>query len=260
MPTTNNFYATYDHRLLPAYDEDAEIQTTKHEIKTLKKDTVSSTQNAIRIAAQAEATGTDILERLGVQQERLLNAEENVEEADIEMAIAGEKVRKIKRLRRSLWGIFRNPFAMIRRQRRIKKIEERRLRLVEAKRERREGKSVPQIEHQDHSAEAMQDSRNLEPMDETNDELATPPVSRPRNERMRYQFEADSEDEEVEDEIEENLGHLYTATIRLKKVGEAIGQELDSQKMLVNRIVVKVDRNEDQVALNAHRQDRLRKK
>jgi protein transport protein SEC9 len=219
----------------------------------VKKDTISSTQNAIRIAAQAESTGVDILERLGVQKEKLLDTEENLEEADIQIQVAGEKVRKIKRLNRSLWGIIRNPFAMIRRARRIQRIEERRAQLAEAKRERREGTNIPQMDHQTPQMESGNDSNKDEPTS------AIVPQQQ-NTKRMRYQFEADSEDEAMEDEIEENIEHLYGATIRLKNVGLAISQELDAQSTLVKRIVVKVDRNEDEVALNSHRQDRLRRK
>ncbi|QDS77587.1 hypothetical protein FKW77_001709 [Venturia effusa] len=251
MRPTNDFYTTYDTRYLPSHDGDAEIQITKHEIKSIKKDTISSTQNAIRIAAQAESTGIEILERLGGQNEILLDAEENLEEADIQMAVAGEKVRKINRLNRSLWGFIRNPFAMIRRAKRIKRIEERKVRLEEAKRERRVGNQVQLIEE------------TAPPIEESEEQIEGDPTmmaSRKRAERLKYQFEPDSDDEEVEDEIDKNIEHLHGATIRLKNVGLAINQELESQSTLVRRIVVQVDRNDDQVALNKHRQDRLRRR
>lgn len=252
MSITNSFYTSYDTRELPGFNEDAEIQTTKHEIKKIKKDTVSSTQNAIRIAAQAESTGVDILERLGVQKEKLLDTEENLEEADIEIQVAGEKVRKIKRLNRSLWGIIRNPFAMIRRKRRIQRIEERRVLLAEAKRERGKVVDILKVEEANPTIEVTEEREKYDSA------TATQPLK--RAERRRYQFEANSDDEEIENEIEENIEHLYGAAIRLKNVGIAIGQELDAQSTLVQRIVVKVDRNEDEVALNSHRQDRLRRK
>lgn len=254
MPPTNNFYTSYNPRYLPTHDPDLEILTTKQEITRTKKDTIKTTQNALRLATLAETTGVEILERLGGQKETLLDAEENLEEADIEMAVAGEKVRKIKRLNRSLWGIIRNPFAMIRRARRVKRIEERRVRLAEMKRERREGVIVPTIQVE----EVIQPMEGVE--EEVKEEVSTMTALEKRAERMRFQFEADSEDEEIEDEIEKNIEHLHGATIRLKSVGLAINQELEAQSTLVRRIVVQVDRSDDQVALNAHRQGRLRRR
>jgi len=249
-PITNSFYTTYDRRLLPEYEDDDDVQTTKNEIKNVKKDTISSTQNAIRIAAQAEATGVDILERLGVQEEKLLNTEENLEEASIEIHLGGEKLRKIKRLKRSLWGsIFRNPFAIIRRARRVQKIEERRLQLANTKRERRDATKASKGEHQAHPVELGDLS--------SRDELTNPSATQQHTERMRYQFEADSEDEEMEKEIEDNTDLLYSATIRLKDIGLAIDHEVNAQNRLANRIRVKIDKAEDDVALNSHRQDRL---
>ncbi|KAE9962697.1 hypothetical protein BLS_010119 [Venturia inaequalis] len=249
---TNTFYTSYDARYLPCHDEDAEIQTAKHEIKAIKKSTITSTQNAIRITAQAESTGAEILERLGGQKETLLDVEENLEEAGIEMAVAGEKVRKINRLNRSLWGFIRNPFAMIRRARRLKEIEKRRVRLEEAKRERREGVKEAEVEEVTPSTEDMEELVKEESMTMT--------ALEKRAERMGFQFEADSDDEEMEDEIDKNIECLYGATLRLKSVGLAINQELEAQSTAVQRIVDQVDRNDDQVALNAHRQERLRRR
>lgn len=259
MPPTNNFYTSYDTRHIPSYDSDASIQGTKQEIKTIKKETIDSTQNALRIATQAESTGIEILQSLGGQKEKLLDAEENLEEADIEMAIAGEKVRKIKRLNRSLWAVIRNPFAMIRRARRGKRIEERRVRLGEMRRERRE---ATQTHTHTPAVEEITPPTLTEVVEEPAEDKATVITSSlpKRAERMRFQFEADSDDEEIENEIEQNIEHLYGATIRLKSVGLAINQELEAQSTLVRRIVVQVDRNDDQVALNAHRQNRLRRR
>ena len=64
----------------------------------------------------------------------------------------------------------------------------------------------------------------------------------PRNqaERAKYQFEADSEDEELENEIEDNLDLLQGAAGRLHKLAKATGQEVDEQIMHLDRIAGKV--------------------
>jgi protein transport protein SEC9 len=77
-------------------------------------------------------------------------------------------------------------------------------------------------------------------------------------ERSKYQFEADSEDEEMENEIENNLDLLHGATSRLKQLGLAMGEEVDAQNRHIDRIGGKVDKVDDEIALNRSRLDRIR--
>jgi len=77
-------------------------------------------------------------------------------------------------------------------------------------------------------------------------------------ERSKYQFEADSEDEEMENEIDNNLDLLHGAASRLKQLGLAMGDEVDAQNRHIDRIGGKVDKVDDEIALNRSRLDRLR--
>ena len=77
-------------------------------------------------------------------------------------------------------------------------------------------------------------------------------------ERSKYQFEADSEDEEMENEIDSNLDLLHGAAGRLKQLGLAMGEEVDAQNRHIDRIGGKVDTVDDEIALNRSRLDRLR--
>jgi len=77
-------------------------------------------------------------------------------------------------------------------------------------------------------------------------------------ERAKYQFEADSEDEEMENEIDNNLDMLHGATTRLKHLGLAMGEEVDSQNRHIERIGGKVDKVDDEIALNRSRLDRIK--
>ncbi|MBE7181889.1 MAG: hypothetical protein INR71_11910, partial [Terriglobus roseus] len=74
----------------------------------------------------------------------------------------------------------------------------------------------------------------------------------------KYQFEADSEDEEMENEIDNNLDMLHGATGKLKNLALAMGQEVDEQNKHIGRITGKVDRVDDEIALNRARLDRLK--
>ena len=77
-------------------------------------------------------------------------------------------------------------------------------------------------------------------------------------ERSKYQFEADSEDEEMENEIDGNLDLLHGAAGRLKQLGVAMGEEVDAQNRHIDRIGGKVDKVDDEIALNRSRLDRIR--
>lgn len=59
-------------------------------------------------------------------------------------------------------------------------------------------------------------------------------------ERSKYQFEADSEDDEMEGEIDSNLDALHGAAGRLKGLAGAMGQEVDTQNKHIARITDKV--------------------
>jgi protein transport protein SEC9 len=58
-----------------------------------------------------------------------------------------------------------------------------------------------------------------------------PPVdqAKRKEERKRYQFESTGSDDELEDELDDNLGEIGDVAKRLKALGTAMGQELDNQ-------------------------------
>jgi hypothetical protein len=55
--------------------------------------------------------------------------------------------------------------------------------------------------------------------------------------RAKYQFEADSEDDEMENEIDGNLDALHGAAKRLNALGKAMGEEVDTQNSKFHRSV-----------------------
>ena len=57
-----------------------------------------------------------------------------------------------------------------------------------------------------------------------------------KEQRSRYQFEATGSDDEIEDELDDNLGEIGEATKRLKALGLTMGQELDNQNQRIDRI------------------------
>lgn len=77
-------------------------------------------------------------------------------------------------------------------------------------------------------------------------------------ERAKYQFEADSEDDDMENEIDSNLDALHGAAKRLNQLGRAMGDEVDTQNRHIDRIIGKTDKVDDQIAMNRARLDRIK--
>jgi len=76
-------------------------------------------------------------------------------------------------------------------------------------------------------------------------------------ERSKYQFEADSEDDDIENEIDSNLDALHGAATRLNALARASGREIDEQNQHLERIMGKSDVVDDQIHMNKVRLDRI---
>jgi hypothetical protein len=76
--------------------------------------------------------------------------------------------------------------------------------------------------------------------------------------RAKFQFEADSEDDEMENEIDSNLDALHGAAKRLNHLGRAMGEEVELQNQHLERISAKTDKVDDQIAMNRARLDRFK--
>ncbi|KAI9813077.1 MAG: Protein transport protein S9 plasma membrane t-SNARE [Pycnora praestabilis] len=242
-------YGAYEDRQLTAEEEEEEdVSATKQQIRFMKQEDVSSTRNALRIAAQAEETGRGTLERLGAQGERIHNTEKNLDLAANHNRVAEEKARELKTLNKSMFAMHvSNPFtASQRRQQRDDNIM---------------SKHRTEREARDATRAAGFDSRQR--MDGTMRELRPGEqgyVNKNKNslaERAKYQFEADSEDDEMENEIDGNLDALSGAAGRLNALARATGKEVDEQNTHIERINLKSDRVDDQIAMNRARLDRI---
>lgn len=74
-----------------------------------------------------------------------------------------------------------------------------------------------------------------------------------KEQRKRYQFEATASDDELEDELDDNLGEISDAAKRLKGLGLAMGQELDKQNVRIGRLETKTTRLDDKVTSTTER-------
>lgn len=227
--------ATYQDRQLTAEEEEEEnVQATKAEMRFVKQGDVASTRNALRAAAMAEETGRSTLARLGAQGEMIHGAEKNLDMASVEGRLAQEKARELKTLNKSMFAVHvANPFTSASRRR---ERDERTLNTHREERDLRDGTR----------SEAYQTNARMEKVFRDIDREANKQGKGKKasvTERAKYQFEADSEDEAMEDEIEQNLDLLSGAAGRLNGLAKATGRELDEQNRHLERITGKVSIN-----------------
>lgn len=223
-------YGAYGDRQLTAEEEEEEdIAATKQEIKFMKQQDVSSTRNALRVAAQAEETGRNTLARLGAQGERLHNTDRNLDLAGNHQRIAEEKAKELKIANRSMFRMHvDNPFTKGGRERRDQEI------LDKHRNERGQREATRQAAFE--SGQRM--NQNFKGIGASG---ADGPKSKSSlAERAKYQFEADSEDDEMENEIENNLDEISQATGRLNLLARAQGEEIEQQNRMLDGLGKKV--------------------
>lgn len=230
-PTEARSYGAYGDRQLTAEEEEEEdITATKQEIRFMKQQDVSSTRNALQAAAMAEETGRNTLARLGAQGERIHNTDRNLDIGHNAINIAEDKSKELKTLNRSMFAVHvNNPFtAKERRIRDEEKIMDRH-RLERDQREATREAAFQSTARMNQNFKGINDAGRAGGMPKTS--LA---------ERSKYQFEADSDDDRMEDEIERNLDDLGGAAKRLNVLARAMGEEADAQNQQLQKIADKV--------------------
>ena len=174
--------------------EEEDVQTAKQEIRFIKQQDVASTRNARRIAEQAEQTGRETLARLGAQGERIHNTERNLDMASNQNRLAEEKARELKTLNRSMFAVHvANPFTANKREQAANAIA-----LDKHQAERRQADAT-RAEAYSTTARHQAQQRDL------SGNVVRQNNSKSLADRAKYQFEADSEDDEMENEIDDNL-------------------------------------------------------
>lgn len=236
---------------LPAEEEvnleDEEVEAIKQDIRFVKQELVALTRNTLRMAQEADGSATNTLGMLGLQLERLYNAEQNLLLADTQTSIAEDKVEQLRRLNRLIFipATLVNPFnkkSKLRMQElkiKTQKAQEKYMRdanrqgVYESEQRIKEGLSTGDL-HQKYKAE-----RNLEAA-------------------RRYQFENDSEDDEMEKELALNLDQIAVILKKLKGQALTMGREVDSQNDRLRKIEDDADRLDINVHMNTTRLSNIR--
>lgn len=225
-------------------EEDEDVEGIKQEIRFVKQESLSSTQNALRMANEAEAAGRNTLSQLGEQSESLADAERSMDMSKLAQRDAQEKARELRHLNRSMFAIQVNkPWG---KKGRIEADERR----VQARYEDdRYERDLRESTRKD--AERRTDA-NLKAHAEAQSKTS----SRQRMglaERSKYQFEANESDDDLENEIDSNLDSIAAVTGRLKGLAMATSQEVDRQNRQLERLDRKGEDLDTAIHLNTHR-------
>lgn len=223
--------------------EDEDVEAIRQQVRFLKKDTVNETRNALQAAARAEESGRNALGMLGAQGERIANTERSLALAETQNKIAEEKARELKTLNRSMFAVHvKNPFTA---KRNLQMKEE------AIKNEKR----MEQIRREEQRAISYQSQQRVTDGLLTHTSTAQKYAAQRRGvDRSKYMVgDGDSEDEEMEAEIERNLDSLSHAASRLNKLALTANAEIIEQNKRLDHIADTTDKLDMNVHLNTTR-------
>ncbi|RUS21970.1 hypothetical protein BC937DRAFT_90843 [Endogone sp. FLAS-F59071] len=223
--------------------EEEEVQGIKQQIGFVKQESLQSTRNAVDKIRQAEDAAGNTLNMLGTQSQQLANIDRNLDTAKEYSDRAADKTNELKQLNRSIFlPVIKNPFTR-------KSREQAELNAVarDTAEHSKERQNIRKAEYES--------QQRIEQAQKKNERMGSNGSRAPRSQsdRDRYQFEANAEDDAVEDEIDQNLDYLGDATARLKNMALTMNQELDSQNRTLDKVSKKVDPLNERVRLTGHR-------
>lgn len=230
--------------------EDEEVEAIKQDIRFVKQESVALTRNTLRMAQEADASGTNTLGMLGSQSERLYNAEQDLLLADTQTKIADDKVNELRRLNRSMFiPAYGNPFN--------KKL---RLREQEAKikAQKEQEKYLRELNRHGVYESEQRIKQGIKNNATQSDTFNKYQGEKYLQQAQRYQFENDSEDDEMEKELAGNLDQIAAYSKKLKNNATVMGQEVSAQNQRLKRIEDDADRLDINVHLNTTQLNNIR--
>ncbi|KAK7058944.1 Protein transport protein S9 plasma membrane t-SNARE [Paramarasmius palmivorus] len=236
----------------PGEENDEDVEGIKQQTRFVKQESASSTRNALRMAREAEETARNTLGRLGDQSERLANTERHLDVSKGHSQRADDKTDELKQLNRSIFRpvIVFNKDA--KRAAREAKVQER----YEEERQEREKAMIDVRETQNRLGRAQ--TYGQDDGEGSGRFRSAQSQSARKEQRKRFQFEATASDDELEDEIDNNLDEISEVTKRLKALGSAMGQELDSQNKRIDNIEQKTVSLDNRIFRNTERLKKIK--
>lgn len=241
-------------------ESDEEVEAVKQQMRFTKQESLSSSRNALRMAREAEETAMNSMMRLGDQSEKLADTERNLDLSKAYAHRADDNAREVERLNSSIFRpqiTFNKSSKRAAQEARIinRHIDEReereRLRAEAYGTQRRVEDSLGGPG----SSSRFNSSRFA--FGRNKDLPAEDPQAAKLTQRARYQFEATGSDDELEDELDDNLGNLGHIAGNLNRLGKAMGTEIDDQNRRVGRLGDKTSNLDTKVYASTMRLENL---
>ncbi|ORY98107.1 hypothetical protein BCR43DRAFT_504935 [Syncephalastrum racemosum] len=225
---------------------DKEVSNIKQQIRDTKQESVESTRRALQAMNASQTSGAETLGMLGEQSTQIANIDRNLDLSKAHAEHGASQAKELKKLNRSIFiPNIKNPFTKKKRQ----QLELDRARQSHAE-HREERDAIRQFEHQ---SQARVDRAARE-----GGRLPEGDYRPSQSDRNRYQFEADAEDDAMEEEIGQNLDALGHATRGLKQMATAMSTEIDSQNQRLDRVNDKTDPLSDRIFTTTEKLHRIR--
>jgi len=241
---------------VPGEENEEDVEGIKQQIRTTKQESVNSTRNALRLAREAEETARGTLLKLGDQSEKLANTERHLDISKNHSLRAEDNTDELKKLNRSIFrpAITFNKDA--KRAAKEAKIQDR----YDEDRLERERVAMEVRESQNNLGRAGTYGRGGGDEEGSGGrrQLNGAQQAVRKEQRSRFQFEASPSDDELEDELDDNLDEVADATKRLKALGMAMGQELDTQNTRIDRISEKATSLDNRMFKNTEKLKRIK--
>jgi len=244
-------YGGYQQSQYPPYgqqqyaqqgDNEEDVEEIKSQIHSVKQDSVNSTLKSLQMLEQAEQSGMNTLNKLGEQTHRINHTERQLDLAEAHAERAADQAARLKRINGSMFGFdIENPF-------------------TKGKREANELARVQSMQGEQRASREQMRAGNWESQQRINAALKQgqkPPGYQPgkstQASRSKFQFEADDEDNALEDQLDSNLDAISVGLTRLNAMAVASGQEIKKQNETLDRVSDKTKILDDRIVGATHK-------
>ncbi|GBC09570.1 hypothetical protein RclHR1_00090004 [Rhizophagus clarus] len=240
-------YGGYQPTYAQQEETEEDVEEIKSQIHSVKQASVNSTLKSLQMLEQAEQAGQNTLNKLGEQTQRINYTERQLDLADAHAERASEQASKLKKVNGSMFGFdVSNPFTKGKREaKELARVQA----MQEEQRTSRENMRAGNWESQQRINAALKQGQN-----QTNYQ----PGKSSQAQRSKFQFEADDEDNAMEDQIDNNLDKLSVGLTRLNAMASAAGQEIRNQNESLDRISSKTEKVDNSIVKTTHSLKKIR--
>ncbi|KAJ2956457.1 hypothetical protein NQZ79_g7705 [Umbelopsis isabellina] len=208
------------------WEVDQEIVGLRQQIRAHKQDTLISSRNAVQKLKEIEESAAKTMIMLGEQSSSIASVDRNLDLAKAHSEKAAAQANELRQMNRSMFAVHvKNPF--------------------------KERNDIRQYEYS--SKQRLDNAQRVAGRtSESNSQ------NRSKIDRQLYQFEADEEDDALEDEQERNVNIISDSLGRLKNSALTMREEVESQNKRLAKINGKVEPLTERVATTTHKLNNIR--